>query len=201
MWSIWLVAMQSIGVFPVRPLHRTMFECTVHWRHNNHVFPHTEIVCYTKYDHLYYPIRPEMKEKKCAIFCNQENHALNHKIIKCLANISVIFWLAHLQTSTNCSVGRRISKLSCAFSIMILNRQSVCRIVGPSSWLVLAAKSSPSTIIDEPTSHVANSVLVEKYHQFIEQNPPNKKTKIHNWCRECVTIAECICINLPDNFC
>lgn len=32
-----------------------------------------------------------MKEKKCAIFCNQENHALNHKIIKRMANISVFF--------------------------------------------------------------------------------------------------------------
>lgn len=65
----------------------------------------------------------------------------------------------YLQTSTNCNVGNKMSRFSCAFSIMMFNKQSVCTMVGvfSSHPLVCAAKSSPSTTIADPTNHVANS--------------------------------------------
>lgn len=60
-------------------------------------------------------------------------------------------------TSTNCSVGKRISWLSCAFSIIMFNRQSVW-IIAAAFSMVLTAKSSPSTTMAEPTNQVASSV-------------------------------------------
>lgn len=205
MLSIWLVGMHSIGVSRARPLRLTTFEHIVHLHHNTRVFPHIGRGYYIKFARSHYPIKTKSEfltwkriviviliEKK--LF--QGSYNLNKNIFQ--------------NTSTNCRVGNKISKLSWAFSTMILNRQSACKIVGPSSLLEQwAAKSSPSTIIADPTNHVANSSHSKQPKSNKNRRRESKKTISQLKC-SCKTrcnynaaphtIAKCIGINLFNDF-
>lgn len=97
--------------------------------------------------------------------------------------------LCCVSTSTNCSVGKRMSWLSCAFSMIIFSRQSVWIIAGAFSF-VLTAKSSPSTIIAEPTSHVASSVNEKNFRYF---NAFIFVKHLSNWISPSLNVGASIC--------